>query len=111
MEIKVGAHLLDLEGDPLLHPETKQPWTVGMVLITVSLGTPPQGQTYTESESVSRYMTAMDIRDALKKGNGQVVDIPPDMLVKLKADVVRSFGPIVAGQMTPLLNGSPGRPN
>lgn len=111
MEINVSQPLLDLEGDPLRHPDTKEPWTVGMVLITVSLGTPPQGTTYTETESTARYMTALDIRDAIKKGNGSTVDIPIEMASKLKADIVRSFGPIVAGQMSPLLNGSPGRPN
>lgn len=111
MEIKVSTPLLDLEGQSLLHPETRQPWTVGFILITVALGAPPQGSTYTETESVARYLMAMDIRDALKKGDGATVDVPPEMLIKLKADVVRSFGPIIAGQMSPLLNGSPSRLN
>jgi len=111
MEIKVGTKLLDLEGGDLKHPETQQPWTVGLVLTTVALGAPAPGTSYNEMEQTARYIIAIDVRDALRLVRDgmedSAVDIPNDMLTKLKLDIMRTFGPIIAGQMVPLLNMRP----
>jgi len=108
MEIRVGTVLVDFDGHALRHPDTGQLWTVGSVLYTVALGSPPPGTTYTKDESVGRYMVGKTIYDALKhiEGTGDVnwtVDLAPEIVDKLKADIVRSFGPIVVGQIDPLL--------
>ena len=108
MEIKVGTPLLDLEGNALKHPETQQPWTVGLVLTTVALSAPAPGQAYNEMEQTARYLAAMDIRDAqrlvIDGMPDSTVEISNEMLGKLKADIMRMFGPIIAGQMAALLS-------
>jgi hypothetical protein len=103
MEIKVSKVLKDFDGNPLLHPESKEPWTVGLVLFTMALGAPPPGTSYTEAEQKDRFKTARDIHAALAEK--RLVEISLEMLVTLKADIIRSFGPIVVGQIMPLIGG------
>ena len=112
MEINAHTLLLDLNRRPLTHPESGEPWSVGLVLSTVALGAPPKDVVYTEAEHKVRYKIAVDIRDAMEQDpETAMINLTPEMIVMLKADIMRSFGPIVGGQIAPILNGETTRLN
>lgn len=115
MNINIARTLINLDGTPLLvdpaaREENRQIWTVGSVFITCLLSAPPAGQTYAPADSVSRYQLALDIQNMLSlirdgiEGDEEVA-VTVEMAVKLKADIARMFGPLVGGQVIPLLDG------
>lgn len=108
MKIDVSKKILGLSGEDIPSSADKPdapPLTLAIVFTNALLAAPPQqGIPYAPEQTVARYGLALTIRDALKDDEPEI-DITADMAVLLKADVNRCYGPIVAGQVLPLLDG------
>lgn len=115
MNINIARTLSNLDGTPLLvdsnaPADAQQIWTVGAVFITCLLSAPIPNQPYPPADNVARYQLALEIQNMLSlirdgiEGDEEVA-VTAEIAVKLKLDIARLFGPLVAGQVIPLLDG------
>ncbi len=98
MKINIKLVLCDLD-NVALKDETGKPLTLGHVLNVCALSAPSIGQTYTQDIQVKRYQLAISL------SKEDEVDIDAATAAILKEDVARLYGPIVAGQVLPMLDG------
>lgn len=103
MKINVLTEIKDLRGEALKDGDTAI--TMGSVLVGAYLAAPanPAMQPYSPDEQVKRYQGALAVENA--KGSDGEVEIVAEIATKLKSDISRLYGPIVAGQALPLLDG------
>jgi hypothetical protein len=105
MKLNVKKILIDLNGDAL---GGDSPMSLADVLTTALLSAPhPQGSVYPADQTVKRYDLALAINTARKAimFDQAEVEITADIAALLKADINRLYGPIVAGQVLPMLDG------
>lgn len=112
MRLNVNLELKNLDGTTLKEGDNKI-WTVGEVLKMASLCSPANSQNpYSSDEQVMRFQFAFAVytaETAFKNGfleeNNITVDVTAELAAKLKTDIARLFGPLVGGQIIPLLDG------
>lgn len=108
----VNKPLLSLEGKPLKqgqtaeeqkHPDAKD-LTAFFILLNTAL-LPATTRQYMAPEQAARYELSLKLyraMDAQEKGESfdvQPVDIESKLVAALQEDIVRIYGPLVAGQM------------
>lgn len=112
MRIDVTIELKDFTGSLLR--EGDKVWTVGEVLKAASMCAPINSNQapYSSDEQIKRYQFAFSIHNAEDRARGGrldeesiTVEVTAEMAAKLKIDIARLFGPIIAGQVLPLLDG------
>ena len=82
------------DDDPIL--------TVAKVLERAALQPPAQGQSFTDKQNADRYAAAVYLH---KVEDYVPFELELDLVTQLKAVVMRSYAPLVAGQMVPILEG------
>ncbi len=92
--------LVDLKGQPIMSGDV--PMTVAVVLVNCALSPTPNGQPRAATDVASRYDLAIRLNNLAED---EQIDIPTDMLAKLKEDMLRVYATIIAGQMLPILDG------
>lgn len=97
----VNRELFDLNGNPIKSGDIDM--TVAVVLVNCALAPTPDGKSRSESDVASRWELALRVN---KTAVGESFDVAPELIVKLKEDVLRVYTTIIAGQMLPILNGN-----
>jgi hypothetical protein len=92
--------LVDLAGKSIMSGDV--PMTVANVLVNCALAPTANGQPRPQTEVASRYDLALRLNGLAE---GEQIDIAPEMIVKLKEDMLRIYATIIAGQMLPILDG------
>lgn len=102
-----NTYLYELDGTTTLNVQDRQnaeafhPLTVAQVIIQAALGVVP-GQTMPTDKSVARYELSKAAWATAIDGD---FDVPDHLIQDLQKDLVRGFGPMVVGQVAPLLSG------
>lgn len=107
MKLKVNTVLRDIAGEALKvgTPEKSEDMTLAHILIQIALQAPPPGSKgYTPEEQVQRYHLALDSHKA-KEVEPHEIEVNVKVAAQLREDIARSYGPIVAGQVLPMLDG------
>lgn len=111
MKIDVAKTLNDIDGVAIPRmdvnniPIAGTAMTVGDVLINAALCAPyPPGSERPAQQSCDRYALALNVR---KGKDFPVYDVEIDaaMAASLKTDINRLYGPLVSGQILPMLDG------
>lgn len=98
----LDGEALRVQNNPGIPPSADAPeLTVAKVLINAAL-TPAQNKPYTAPQNVDRYGVALQLN---KLPVDDEIEISVDLIAELKGDVIRLYGPLVAGQMVGILNG------
>jgi hypothetical protein len=97
----VNKLLLDLTGAPIKAGDIDL--SIATVLVNCALAPTANGQPRPASEVAGRYDLAVSLH---RLKIDESIDISPEMLVKLKEDMLRVYATIVAGQMLPVLDGT-----
>lgn len=112
MQINVATPLYDYDGVQITekgnaaNPEaTPTPYTVAVVLVIAATCAPPAGKIYERQEQIDRYQLGGRIRAAAAHPSNTNLDLTASESVMLQNDICRLFGPILAGQVLPLLDG------
>ena len=113
MKINIRTMIKDLKGENISNggtgpapPAGWPPLTYGDVFQQVLLSASyPQGSSYTPEQSVARYVLAIAVEKAKSPDQDGEIEVSAEMAAILKVDVARSYGPIVAGQILPALDG------
>lgn len=101
--------LLDLDGQ--LIPErdgmdrvqaNAQPTTVAKCLRLILLQPAPQGESYTPETATERFLAAIVCH---RTPDGGEFEIDDKVAKRLRGDCVRTFAPIISGQLALILNG------
>lgn len=101
--------LRGLDGEPILERNERDEtsgtsaMTVAKALRLMSLGVPGPGEKpYTPDQSVGRLLAAIECHKALVGAEFQIDDVAAQTL---RNETTRYFGPIIAGQLTLILDG------
>jgi len=98
--------LVGLDGVALKNNEpgrTEEDLTVAKVLVNCCLTPPAAGaQPYSGAKTIARYEGAVRLSRAAADED---VELPLDLVVDLKNDVLRLYAPIIGGQLLPILEG------
>jgi hypothetical protein len=119
VKINVNQAVTQLGGEPLMTEErgikngkdtvVLRPVTIGMVFQNACMAHPTPGSSYPADENIMRYSVAIEIERALKdhKPGDDIVEIEFDAKTAalLQREIARSYPPLVAGQVIPLLDG------
>ena len=105
-----NAALVDVDGTPIrdqVSPgvpakDTDPILTVAKVLERAALQPPQQGQPFTDKQNADRYAAAVYLH---KIEEYVPFELELDLVTQLKAGVMRSYAPLVAGQMVSILEG------
>lgn len=110
MKINVRTIFKDMKGNDILSQLQGNgapiPLTFAEVLQQTLLAQAhPPGSTYTPDQSVKRYLLATEIEKATSPDSSGEIEIDASMASTLQNDIPRHWGPIVAGQIVPALDG------
>lgn len=112
MQVNVATPLYDYDGVQITekgnaaNPDaTVTPYTVAVVLVVAATCAPPAGKIYTKQEQIDRYQLGGRVRAAAAHPSNNYIDLTASESVMLQDDITRLFGPILAGQVLPLLDG------
>lgn len=107
MQIDVNATINDFDGNPFpLNPNEpdKAPMRLADVLTTALMAPAhPPGSSYPAAQAIKRYDMALAVHRS--RVSGITIDIDAEMAALLKNDIARLYGPMVVGQVLPILDG------
>lgn len=100
----VNKSLVGLDGTEVLKQADGNDLNVAAALIQCALTPAEQGKTpYTREQATERRQVAVDLYNAV---DGQSIDVSIDLVVALRNDLLRLYGPLVSGQMMAMLEGN-----
>ena len=106
----INSAYRDLDGNPVRIPpqpglapaESDPELTVAKSLVQAALAS-PVGAPYSAEKSAGRFVLALELHKAKLD---EEIEVPSDLIADLKADILRLYAPIVAGQFVTLLDGA-----